>query len=112
MNCGHSHRSKLEAALCKKLMDDQAAGRLEMLQVEDHVYLSDADICYVADFKVRFNTGEVAWYEAKGFESQRWPIIKQLWKHYGPGRLFIYSGWSNSVKLIDIIESKKGANNG
>ena len=90
---GHSHRSKLESAVCQILMLRGKAQELELVQIEDTLYLSDARIKYIADFKcLDLKTQEFFWVEAKGFESPRWPIIQKLWSFYGPGKLEIWKG--------------------
>jgi hypothetical protein len=86
------------------------AGELEILQVEDHVYLTDARIGYIPDFKCRdVKTGAIFWVEAKGFANDRWPIKKKLWKFYGPGRLEIWMGSHLNPRLSEIIESPQNA---
>lgn len=88
---GHSHRSKLEGAVCQIIQLRQRAGELVLEQVEDHVYLTLARILYIPDFRVRDEKGEF-WIEAKGYANDVWPIKKRLWKFYGPGRLEIWKG--------------------
>lgn len=100
---GHSHRSKLESAVCQILQLRQKAGELEIVQVEDHVYLTDARIGYVPDFKCRYPSGEIFWVEAKGFENDRWPMKKKLWKFYGPGALEIWKGTWRKPTLVETV---------
>lgn len=106
---GHSHRSKLEGAVCQILQLRQKAGGLVIEQAEDHVYLTDARILYIPDFRCRFDSsGEFFWVEAKGYPSERWPTIKKLWRFYGPGALEIWGGtWRSPVLMETIIP--KGA---
>lgn len=102
----HSHRSRLESAVCDMLAEDDPTFELE--QVEDHVYLSEGRVLYVADFRLRNKkTGEVFWREAKGKETQRWPSIKRLWKAYGPGRLEIWKGTYCAPRLEQTIVPRK-----
>ena len=101
---GHSHRSKLEASVCQIIQLFQKSGETELLQIEDHVYLSKARIGYVVDFKCKqISTGDIYWIEAKGYPNDTWPIKKRLWKHYGPGPLHIYTGHHSNPKLDQII---------
>lgn len=101
---GISFASKLEAALYQELSLLQKAGILRIEKIQDHVYLSKARIGYIPDFKTWDNEfNDYVWYEAKGFESERWPIIKKLWKHYGPGRLRIYKGTYRKLKCVEEI---------
>lgn len=89
----HSHRSKLESAVCEILRLRELAGEIKILQVEDHLYLSLARIGYVADFKcLDVATNKEFWVEAKGFANDRWPMKKKLYKFYGPGALQIWTG--------------------
>lgn len=101
---GHSHRSKLEGAVCQMLQLREKAGELEIVQAEDHVYLTLARVLYVPDFKCRdTKTGEFIWIEAKGFASDRWPTIRKLWKVYGPGVLEIWKGTYRNPMLTETI---------
>lgn len=101
---GHSHRSKLEGAVCQIIQLRQKAGELELLQVEDHIYLTDARIGYIPDFKCKdLKTGEIFHIEAKGFENDRWPMKKKLWKHYGPNRLEIWKGTHTRPYLDEVV---------
>lgn len=109
MTCalGHSHRSKLEGAVCQMLQLREKAGELVIEQVEDHVYLTRARIGYVPDFRCRsVATGEVFWVEAKGYENDRWPMKKKLWKHYGPGMLEIWKGTHSRPVLSETVVPK------
>lgn len=104
----HSHRSKLEASVCQLIQLREIAGELKITQIEDHVYLSDAEILYIPDFRCQDpTTYENFWIEAKGFETARWPIIKKLWRVYGPGRLEIWKGTANKPHLDEIIIPKR-----
>ena len=106
---GYSFQSKLEAALYQHLKILEKAGEVEIQQTQDHVHLSDARIVYIADFRVlEKNTGEQVWYEAKGFENERWPIIKKLWKVYGPGKLRIFKGTYTKLKEAEVIIPERG----
>lgn len=105
---GHSHRSKLESSVCQILQFRQKAGEIEILQVEDHIYLTDARIGYVADFKCRYvKIDEVFWVEAKGYANDTWPIKKKLYKFYGPGPLEIWTGVHLNPVLTEVIFPKK-----
>lgn len=107
---GHSHRSKLESVVCGILKGRQDSGEIRIDQVEEHIKLSDAEIVYIADWKCwDVQASEPFWVEAKGFESQRWPIILKLWRHYGPGRLEIWRGdHSNPFLHETVIPRRRG----
>lgn len=104
---GHSHRSLLEGSVCQILQLRQKAGELEILQVEDHVLISDWYL-YVADFKCRDKkTGEHFWVEAKGFANDRWPSTKKGWKHAGPGILEVWRGTHERPALSEVLIPKR-----
>lgn len=104
---GHSHRSKLESAVCQIIQLREKAGELKLLQVEDHIYLTLARIGYIPDFKCQYvATGEIFWVEAKGFPNDRWPMKKKLWKFYGPGILEIWMGSHTKPYLAETVIPK------
>lgn len=104
---GYSFASKLEAALYLELKLREKAKEIVIEKVQDHLRLSEAEIGYIADFRIRdLSTGEQEWLEAKGFESDRWPIIKKLWAAYGPGRLRIFKGTYRTLKQVEVITPK------
>lgn len=101
---GHSHASKLESSVCQILQLREKAGELELVQIQDHVYLTSARIGYVPDFKCRDpKTGEFFWVEAKGYPNDTWPLKKKLWKFYGPGVLEIWTGTHRNPQLTETI---------
>ena len=100
--------SKLETALWDQLKLREIAG--EISELKHHpgtVFLSEARIQYRPDFMFREKYKD--WYsyaEAKGFANDKWPIKKKLWKHYGPGILYIYGGSYNRLVLTETIIPK------
>ena len=103
-HAGYSFASQLEAAVFNLLTLREKSGEISDIQNQDHVYLTDARICYIPDFKFFCKaTNEYMWAEAKGFETDVWKIKKRLWKHYGPGKLEIYKGSKKSIQLVEII---------
>ncbi len=107
---GYSYASKLEAGLHGQLLLEEKAGLITVEQVQDTIYLSEARIKYIADYRIFDRAlGEHVWCESKGFENDRWPIIKKLWAFYGPGRLRIYKGSYDNIKLDEeIIPNRRG----
>lgn len=100
---GHSHRSKLESAVCQIIQLREKAGELELLQIEDHVKISGW-YTYVPDFKCKdLETGEIFWIEAKGKADGRWPSTKKGWRHSGPGKLEIWGGTHRAPMLLETI---------
>lgn len=101
---GISFASKLEAALYEHLKLLEMAGEIKIEKIQDHVYLSRARIGYIPDFRIYDReTKSQVWCEAKGFETERWPVVKKLWKAYGPGPLRIYKGSYKSLALVEEI---------
>lgn len=106
---GHSHRSKLECAVCQVLQLRQRAGEIVIDQVEDHIYLTAARIRYVADFRCHYvKNGEPFHVEAKGYANPTWPLKKKLYKFYGPDCLEIWTGNWRSPVLTETIVPQKG----
>src|SRR3990167_4847396 len=90
---GYSFASKLEAAVFQILRLSEMAGEIKILQVQDHVYLTDARIGYIPDFKcIDLKTNEEFHVEAKGFEMGVWRLKRKLWMYYGPGPLDVWKG--------------------
>lgn len=102
---GHSHRSKLESSVCAIYQLRERSGDAELLGVEDHVYLTDARILYIPDFRLR-NASGLFWGESKGFETPEWKIKKRLWEYYGPGPLEIWRGSAGNPRLTEVVIPK------
>lgn len=101
---GRSFQSKFEASVYAMLKILQMAKEIKIEQCQDHVYLTDAEICYIPDFKCRnLKTGELYWVEAKGFETPEWKLKLRLWRYYGPGPLHIYKGTHRCPVLTSIV---------
>lgn len=104
---GYSFASKLEAAVYQILKLREKAGELKILQVQDHIYLTEARIGYIPDFKCTdIVSGCDFWVEAKGYPNEKWPIKKKLWKFYGPGMLEIWGGSYVRPVLLETILPK------
>lgn len=104
---GYNFASKLEASTYTLLKARQNAGEIQILQCQDHIYLTDAEIHYIPDFKcLDMKTGETFWVESKGFESPLWPTKKKLWKFYGPGKLEVWKGHHARPYLDEVIIPK------
>lgn len=103
---GYSFHSKLEAATYQLLKLRVAAGEIASIQCQDQVYLTEARVRYIADFKCTLPDGSFLWVESKGFAAARWPDLKKLWRFYGPGTLEIWGGNYDRPTLLEIIKSK------
>lgn len=103
---GRSFASKLEASVYTML---KGIG-YEILQCQDHVYLTKARILYIADFKVKnILTGIIKHAEAKGYETSDWRIKRKLWQYYGPNNLLIFKGIHTRPYLDEelVVKSEK-----
>lgn len=100
---GYTHRSKLERAVCDLIVLREKAGELKHVSHEFRCRLSDAEIIYIADFRCEKN-GVPFFIESKGFPTQKWVIVKKLWRVYGLGVLQIYGGsWTKPILIETII---------
>lgn len=101
---GYSFASKLEASVYGLLKLNALAREIEIIQHQVKVFLSEAEIVYIPDFKCRYlRTGEVFFVEAKGFETADWKIKKKLWSKYGSAPLHVWSGTCHRPALQEII---------
>lgn len=108
---GHSHRSKLEVSVCCILQLREKAGEITIDQVEDYLpicgppeHKCKRQITYIADFRCTdLKNKQSFWVEAKGFANDRWPMKKNLYRHYGPGPLEIWMGGHSAPYLAETI---------
>lgn len=101
---GQSFASKAEAALFEYLCLLEKAGEITDIRSQQHVYLTDARILYIADFSaIKVSTGDRIWMEQKGFETAVWRIKRRLWQWYGPGPLQIFKGDYRKISLYEEI---------
>lgn len=103
--------SNLEKALFDRLSLEERAGTIrDLAHQPGTVFLSAARIQYRPDFRfTNCETGEVEYAESKGYQDQKWPLKKKLWRSYGPGKLSIYMGSATNLKLVETIIPKLGA---
>lgn len=83
---GRSFASKLERDRAGELVIMLRAGLITQLVFHPRVLLTDAEISYHPDFAYH-EKGSPVWEETKGYETDRWRIIRKLWAHYGPAPL-------------------------
>jgi Protein of unknown function (DUF1064) len=95
--------SKLEASLYELLLQGQNAGSIQELRVKPNIFLTEAKIRMIPDFCAIAETGQLTFFEAKGFETDVWKIKKKLWKFYGPGPLRIFSGSYKYFRMTEEI---------
>lgn len=84
-----------------------AKGELELLTCKPYIYLTRARIPMIPDFKA-FDTElkEEVYFEAKGFETEKWILKRKLWTVYGPGRLRVFKGSARSFRMVEEIIPK------
>ncbi len=101
---GRSFASKFEAEIFQMLSLQEAAGEVRDLKCQDHVYLTEARIEMIPDFRVFDNKlQQLVWHEAKGFETDVFRLKRKLWTVFGPGRLVIYKGSAKSYRIAEVI---------
>jgi len=82
----------------------EKAKEISDIRCQPNIFLTRARIRMIPDFSaINSKTGEVEYFEAKGFEGERWLICKKLWSIYGPGRLHIFKGRAGKVFEVDSI---------
>lgn len=86
---GYTFDSGLERRLYGMLKERVELGEITDFEVKPRVRLTKAQIVCIPDFTAK-QTGQRIYYEAKGFEAERWLMIRKLWKFYGPGPLFVF----------------------
>lgn len=84
----------------------QQAGDISDLKHQDSVKLTPFNITWKVDFSyINNKTGEREYAEAKGMETDRYRIIKQLWSEIGPGILHVWKGdYSRSFLRCKVTE--------
>lgn len=107
---GKSFPSQLEANLYATLLRLEEKKEIKDLQLQDSVLLVDAKkpinrIRCKIDFKATHCVSDMpVWFEAKGIETDRWRLVKKLWRAFGPGRLEVWKGSGKSLFLAEVIE--------
>lgn len=101
---GLNFASKLEASVYDMLYLQEKTGQIRIEEIQSHVYLTRARIHCIPDFKIfDISINEFVYVEAKGFEAERWGIIKKLWRYYGPARMRVYKGSYQKIYLDEEI---------
>lgn len=109
----HSHRSKLESALCEALRLRERAGEISDLQAEVRVFICGPEghecdhkrkIESIVDFRWKNRaTGEWEYGEAKGYVAPAWPLKRRLWLHYRTERLEVWKGDYRRPTLDEVL---------
>lgn len=80
---GRSFQSTIERKRAELLCIREDAGEISGLRFQPEYFLTDAEIGYHADFEYQEN-GRTIVEEVKGFRTERWKLIRRLWRVYGP----------------------------
>jgi hypothetical protein len=101
--------SKLEAAVYAILCARVKAGELRELRRQHCVILQDGGpkekISWKIDFSaVECETGKVRFFEAKGFEGERYRLLLKLFRANPQGVLEIWKGDHKNPRLDEVIE--------
>lgn len=97
--------SKLESAVADMLNLLVKGKKISDLKYQVPVFLSKSKIKTIIDFSyINTKTGQLEFSEAKGFETQRFKIIKQLWKFYGTGELTIWKGSYKNLHISEVVK--------
>lgn len=107
---GRVYDSALEADLCLYLKRLVEAGVIRNMRPKPNVQLTRAGIRCIPDFTAEDAvTGRQVYFEAKGFETERWLVIRKLWGHYGPGPLYVFKKTRKGLTLFETLQvSEKG----
>lgn len=103
-HAGLSFASKGEGGLYDYLKLLELNGEIRDIEPQSYVYLTDARIGMIPDFKVfDVKIEGPAWYEYKGFETPEYRLKRKLWTVYGPGPLRVFKGYGQSLKMVEEI---------
>lgn len=101
---GETFPSKAEAAVFQLFKVRQASGEVTELTRYETIYLSDARVSYKPDWSfVETSTGTKIFVEVKGVVTDRFRLIKKLWKAYGPTPLEIWKVNHRGPYLDEVI---------
>ena len=104
---GESFPSRLEAQVYSELKLMQKAGLISELTRKCSVRFEGLDINYKPDAKYFcLSRKQDVWVEAKGFETERYKLVKKIWKSVGPGPLEIWKAKGNRISVTEIIKPK------
>jgi hypothetical protein len=90
---GRSFHSTAEGNCYLMLKLLQKAGEISNLECQVTIRLGPNKRRWILDFKYYDNKlGEEVWADFKGFETDRWNHLLDLWALEGPARLRVYKG--------------------
>lgn len=105
---GKSFASQGERECYRYLLNLQDLGEIEDVRLQDSVTLTRAKIRMIPDFSAyEKKLGQRVYYEFKGHETDVYKIKLKLWRHYGPGILYVYKQNSKGLYLYETINPKQ-----
>ena len=93
--------SRLERDRWNELEMLERAGAISDLELKPHLKLSEAEIGYTPDYGY-MQDGRQVYEDAKGVETERFRIIKRLWRPYGYGLLRITKRKDRKGKILTV----------
>lgn len=106
-NDGRSFASKLESNVYSMLKLMERGGLIKNIRCQQTVELTPR-VKYKSDFTVfDIKLDQDVWVEAKGFEGERWRVIRNLWLDLGPGLLRVYKQKGNRIYLHEELRGQK-----
>lgn len=82
----------------------ELGGEVSDIKCQQHIRLTRANIVYIADFSaIETKTGQLVYYEFKGYETEMWLLKKRLYRHYGPAPLRIFVQGYNGPRFKEEI---------
>lgn len=102
--------SKLEAAVFDHLKIRELAGEISELTRQATVVLQDGPpnirIAWKVDFRfIETDTGDVAYAEAKGIETEDYKLKLKLWRFKRPAKLYIFKGNYTAPRVTEVIKA-------
>ena len=104
---GYSFASKGEAACYVMLKQLNMAGELADIRCQRTIKLMPS-VNFKVDFVVYdMKLAQDVYVEFKGFQCERWRMIRNTWRDVGPGILRVYGKKNNGVFLVEEIHGGK-----
>jgi hypothetical protein len=100
---GHKFASKAEAARYGILRLQEKAGIISELKLQPKFLLTLAAVSYRPDFSYIISTGEQVVEDVKGVETERFRMIKKLWRHYGTCMLVVTKRSGSGFVVKEVI---------
>lgn len=99
--------SLLEKAVYRILLEREKAREIKDVQRHRVVYLTEAMIPWNIDFSFTVRKSKELFYcEAKGLESDRYRLVKNLYRYYGQAPLEVWRGDYSKPFLYETIIPK------